>query len=223
MTLLNRIAILFSCLTASCVLADELTFTSKSLRLAPKTLGDPAVTFNFDFINNNKHAVVITDVTPDCGCTEVVLESTTIAPGQAGVLVGSVDMAKGRIGKPIGIAIKTKGSDEPIRLMMTIDAPKDAIFVKPPRFLIWKVGEPAEAKKVLIRVNPSSGLEITSLAINNARFSATVTEDGDRVGDFWITVKPIDTGEVSGAVIEPTDAKVSKYVDLIKVYAYVMR
>lgn len=174
--------------SALCARADLKWDQTSVERIA--RLGQDRVEVAFTFSNPNGLPVTIVSLQPSCGCTTTRLEKTTYAPGEKGVLTAIFD-GRGLQGvQEKTIRVISDGSPTPTTLTLRVSFPSwvDAS----PRLVWWPVASPAEPKEVRLAIAPSTQATITSVAPENASFTALLQPGGDPF-HYQLIVRPLST------------------------------
>src|SRR5882724_2479400 len=107
---------------------------------------DKKAVAKFHFVNAGQSTIKIASVRTSCGCTTAALEKDQFAPGEAGDIEARFEFGSRSGHQEKTIAVTT--SDQPNRptyLRLVVDIPEPVVLQ--PEFVLWKIGEPVDAKK----------------------------------------------------------------------------
>ena len=187
----------------------DLDFVSTHLTLD----ADPAqeeLPVQFKFQAEGTEPTEITEIQTTCGCLKAKADKKVYQPGDKGVIdcVFSVGSFEGEHMKSVYV-ITSDQSKGRIPLKVTVNIPQ--LFKIEPQVQKWKVGEPAQPKKVSFKVVHKDPVEIVSLSSSRTAFTATFKEI-EKGRDYEITLTPSDTSKpMLGALSIMTNCPIKRH------------
>lgn len=180
---------------------------------------DEGITATFEFTNTATTPLTITDIRSSCGCTVPDLAKRTYAPGESGELnvVFTFNALTGRQTKTVTVETNEPQSPSyPLRLQ--VDIPK--LFELDRHFLMWRTGEPAEAKSLPIHVLRPDLIALESVEVRDERFTGRI-EPTDKPDVFNIVITPAGTEQSMQGTIVVKSNFPAKNPRVITLYALV--
>ena len=179
------------------------------IEVKPKP-GEDEVTTTFVFHNKGTKPVTVLKLDSSCSCLNAEMDKRVYGPGEKGVgkAVFKVSSFVGRHEKTLHVQ-----TDDPEQAQwvvpFVIEVP--AVVDIEPKNLQWFLGDPAEAKKYVIKMTGEQPMKI--LKINSTRpkveYSVKEVKEGR---EYEVTLKPTTTDEVMlGALTIETDSTIPKY------------
>lgn len=172
----------------------------KTTDLAMKTkVGQARAEAVYSFRNTGDRPVRIISLDPSCRCVTAAPDKAVCGPGESDEI--RVDVAltgfSGRLWR--SVAVET---DDPhqryTNLTLTLDIP-ESVSIKP-RFVYWKIGDPADAKSLEISMADPKITALNAVDSENAMFKTRVTAQGN--GRYRLSIRPVTTARAADAPIE---------------------
>lgn len=187
----------------------DLDFASTHLTVQADPTQDE-LPVQFKFQAEGELATEITEVQTTCGCLKAKADKQVYQPGESGVIdcVFSVGSFEGEHIKSIYVITSDKENGR-IPLKVTVNVPQ--LFQIEPQVQKWKVGAPAEPKKVSFKVVYKDPIEIVSLSSSREAFTAEFKEI-EKGRDYEITLTPSDTSKpMLGALSIITNCPIDRH------------
>lgn len=214
-------AALTALIAATCpLMATTLEFETKQLSQQVTSLADPIIDYTFSFRNTGSKPVTITGVSLSCGCSGYALDRNSLQPGERGVLIGNIDLAKKRDAQPVRIAIETDEGGPPSVLTMVVKIASGLFTIMPQRIVSWRLGEAAISKTITFRFANDSGLSLKKVVVQSTSFRVRVMPQLES-GTIQLEITPVSTQSKAGALILPDDSSTKSLSELLRVYAIV--
>ena len=179
-------------------LQADLVWKNTSLDFDAKH-GQDKIEAYYEFKNEGKDTVHISQVKTSCGCTVPTLDKKDYASGESGKIkaVFTVGNRKGKQSKTLKVI--TQGEAKDYNLVLNVNIP---VFVSmKPSFLFWRVNEGDEEKKIDVTFNTPKPVKITELKMNNEYFSVRKKEvEVGKKYELW--VKPASVNARYRAMLE---------------------
>jgi hypothetical protein len=206
-------------IVAACFLALTLQLGAGSLTFE-KTTVEADLSFEatsaqveFKFKNGGKDTVVIDRVQPGCPCLTMEIKGgMVVAPGKEGVIRATMDTAAmtGVVDKPFAVFLKGDLPEKPSQVLTVRVNIPELVSVEP-KALIWDIGGDASPKKVVVTMNHSSPIKITSVSGADGKFKQEwkAIEEGKK---YEITVTPVAvTAHATGVIRVVTDCTYQRH------------
>lgn len=147
--------------------------------------------FEFPFENAGSAPITITEISTSCGCTVAELEKKEYAPGENGVIKGSISVGGKKGVQRQSVYVKTsEDSKERIGLQLAINVP-ELLEIKP-GVVFWRKGSQPEIKEIQLVPNADYDLKIKSVESEHNLFGVElVDEEASQV----LAVVPVNTAE----------------------------
>lgn len=151
---------------------------------------------DFNFRNTGKEAVVIDRAQSDCPCISAAIKGgLVIAPGGEGTIRAAMDTKAltGVVDKTIGVWLKGDPAHQPSHLLKMKAKIPDLVMIEP-KVVIWEIGEPVQAKKITVTMNPiTMPIHVKSVTGADGIFKHEWKEI-EKGRKYEITVTPASTG-----------------------------
>lgn len=149
--------------------------------------------FSFSFENTGKTPVKILDIITSCGCTAVSCDKLMYLPSEKGKLNGKFMVGNLTGLQEKNIIIKTDSISSPlITLQLRLIIPT-SITIKP-GILVWRLHEPPNGKRVMLKINPDSNLKFENIAYDSSEFNV-ITEKISEL-EYELTIIPVRTDAI---------------------------
>lgn len=146
--------------------------------------------FSFSFENTGKTPVKILDIIASCGCTTVSCNKLLYLPSEKGTLNGRFVVGNLTGLQEKNIIIKTDSISSPlITLQLRLTVPT-SIAIKP-GILVWRLHEPPNGKRVMLKIDPDSNLKFENIAYDLNEFNVTTEEVSEL--EYILTIVPVKT------------------------------
>lgn len=181
--------------------AEAVTWASMQREISVKN-GQAMIALGFPFKNTGTTPVRITAVIPSCDCLTPRLEKRIFAPGELGEVLVEFALGgrAGRQEKSVTI-ISDDAPDSPTVLRLVVDILEPVAIS--PKFVFWRVGEPAAEKSIEVTLVEPSTDSVGSVQCAESAFVAR-TESGKDPGQHRVFIRPIDTTKSVQAPIRLT-------------------
>lgn len=187
---LRRTALLLACgAVAVPPLHAELEWKTKRVTLDPP-VGAREMEVAFSFVNRGATPVRILDTRSSCGCTAIVKDRESWAPGEQGTLRVRYQIAS-KVGHQL--ATITVLTDEPGSWQhdLVIEANIKAFVVFSPMAAVWKLGDEPGPRTVL--VDCPEGFRLTGARSASGEFRVKAGEAIEGGRRLAVEVAPLDT------------------------------
>jgi hypothetical protein len=186
-----------------------LTFDHDPVEVKPRP-EDEEIATTFEFTNSSDKPVTVKGLESTCSCLEASMDQRTYAPGArgSGKALFKVSSFVGRHEKTLHIYTDYPGASEQV-LTFALEVP--VIISIKPNLLEWTLGEPAQAKTMVIKMVGQDPLHITKVTPTreNVRYELKEVTPGR---EYHLIVTPTTTADITiGAFKIETDSKIPKY------------
>lgn len=199
---------------APCTAALEWKTTDQELKTA---VGQAQAEAVYPFRNTGDRPVRIISLDPSCRCVTAEPDKAVCGPGESDEIRVDVALAgfSGRIWR--SVAVETDDPDQRYtNLTLTLDLPKPVSIE--PRFIYWRIGDPADAKRVEISLADPKITILGAVKSENPAFKTRVTALGK--GRYRLSIRPTTTTRVADAPIE-LQVRIGAESEVYVVYAAV--
>jgi hypothetical protein len=184
-------AVAFAAETRAELVWEQASLTMESLAGQANTQGI------FKFTNRGAEPVKILNVRATCGCTAAKPDREVIGPGDSSQLTAEISTAN-RIGLvSVSIFVETDDIVQPT-YSLTLNVIITEAVQMTPRLLFWKIGEPATAKRVVLKA--AKGVTIVSADVEGGAFSAKLAKGSGDEHVLWVTPRAT-TGSTSTMLV----------------------
>lgn len=170
----------------------QLVWENTSLHFEPEPQA-ASVKGEFRFTNKGDYAIRVLSIKPSCGCTTASLEKRLYQPGESGSIAATFNLSAspGDVDKTISVWTDDKaGETVKLKIGATV---KEYVRVTP-RNLLWREGNPLEAKSIDIKVVHDEPINVSMGEPDNDEFE--VKFETLKAGrSYRITAVPRDTTE----------------------------
>jgi hypothetical protein len=160
---------------------------------------DKKAVAKFHFVNAGQSAIKIASVRTSCGCTTAALTKDQFAPGEAGDIEARFEFGNHTGHQEKTIAVTTSDApNRPTYLRLVVDIPEPVILR--PEFVLWKIGEPVDAKKFRVAVGKGFTAKLLGIESDNPdiRFVVnTITPEKE----LEVSVTPNETRRPQSATL----------------------
>jgi hypothetical protein len=178
-----------ACATAQ---SADLEFAQTLLAIKPAP-GEKEIPFRFTFTNRSTRTITISEIRPDCGCTDATMSGKTYKPGEMGTIAVVYTIGTSSHGRQQKkIHVYTDNPDEKdIVLIVDVTLPEGPKIDH--RVLTWDQGAPATTQVVTVIIPKDIPLRIADAADQEQRFLAQVQPTDDpKVVKVAITPRDTD-------------------------------
>jgi hypothetical protein len=166
----------------------ELVFDQKEIATSISA-SEVAVDVKFAFTNKGSRPVEILQLEPGCTCTTPKIAKTSYAAGETGEILVHFEPGHRQGVQRMGIVVMT---DDPaqryISLSLVATIPTVLSFAAPS--LVWKNGEPLEAKTVPARISSGIAVRDLKLPVRSPRLRTEIQRTGDATFTLKVTPAP---------------------------------
>lgn len=209
-----RLPLMVLALTLAGVAQAKLEWQTTRLEFTPE-LGTKQVSGAYVFKNVGQQVVKVLRTQTTCGCTTANLTKREYAPGESGTIEVTMSMPEdgGRRHKQIIVH-----TDDPDGAMTTLEivAEVKRVVELLPNMLVWRQGQPAEEKSVLVSIAAGHTVRVLQAHSVSGSFATKVetVEEGRR---YRVLVTPeklsqVETTRIMIVTDFPADAPKSYHV-----------
>ena len=176
----------------------QLKWESREQTFTPSPL-DKQVVARYRFTNVGTSPVTIDDVRTSCGCTTAALKKWEYAPGESGEIEANFQLGGHTGHQEKWIFVTTSSAPkEPTLLRLIANIPVPVTIE--PEFVVWRVGDQLEPKRIRISVADGFPAKIVSVQADNPAVKLELHEV--RPGkEIEVTITPPSSDQSQSAVL----------------------
>ena len=167
-------------------------------------------TSKFAFKNTGAKPVTISEIQTTCGCLGATSDKTVYQPGESGLVSATIKLGTFEGDLLKSIYVMSDDEEAPKRqLQMKITIPR--LMEVTPEVTTWSVGDPADPKKLTIKVLRDEPIEVTAVSSTRDNFTVELREvTKGRHYEVTMTPKSTDTPTLGAVKIE-TNCELARY------------
>jgi hypothetical protein len=184
---LGRWAAVLGVLALTTLVRGELQWSERRVELEPP-VGASETVGTFECTNRGTAPIRVIEIRSGCGCTLAGFDREVIAPGERATLHAIYQIGDRQGRQSVTITVTTA---EPaiVRHDLVLEVTIKDVVVVTPRSLVWRIGDDATAKVLLVQ--PAPGFAFVGVESTVPEF--TVEEVGREHGTIRLRAQPRDT------------------------------